>query len=58
MLNNSAPGGGEGFFVEAGRPAEGEGLPPASPVDVARLQAAGERYGSEVVGPPLQPSAR
>jgi mannose-6-phosphate isomerase-like protein (cupin superfamily) len=57
MLNITAPGGGEGFFVEAGRPAEGDGLPPAAPIDVARLRRAGEMFGSEVIGPPLVPAS-
>jgi len=29
MLTLLTPGGGEGVFIEAGRPAEGDGLPPA-----------------------------
>jgi quercetin dioxygenase-like cupin family protein len=57
MLNITVPGGGEGFFVEAGRPAERAGLPPAASVDVARLRQAGQLYGSEVIGPPLSPTA-
>jgi quercetin dioxygenase-like cupin family protein len=57
MLNLMTPGGGEGFFVEAGRPAEDDGLPPAGPIDIARLRHAGEVYGAEVVGPPLGSSA-
>lgn len=52
MLNIMSPGGGEGFFAEAGRPAEADGLPPAGPPDIAALQRAGEKYGSEIVGPP------
>jgi mannose-6-phosphate isomerase-like protein (cupin superfamily) len=56
MLNLMTPGGGEGYFAEAGRPAEGEGLPPVEPVDVGRLQQAGVRYGAEIVGPPLSPA--
>jgi mannose-6-phosphate isomerase-like protein (cupin superfamily) len=47
------PGGGEGFFVQAGRPAEGEGLPPAGPPDMARLKALSEQFGVEIVGPPM-----
>jgi quercetin dioxygenase-like cupin family protein len=45
-----APGGMDGFFREAGRPVTGDGPPP--PVDegeIARTQAAGERYGLKVV---------
>jgi len=51
------PGGGEGFFVEAGRPAEGEGLPPPGPPDIARLQAVATKYHIEFVGPPLEPAS-
>ncbi len=56
MLNITTPGGGEGFFVAGGRPAEAAGLPPAAPVDVDRLRRAGEHFGSEVLGPPLRPA--
>ena len=51
------PGGGEGFFVEAGRPAAGAGLPPPGPPDIARLQAVAAKYHMEFVGPPLEPAA-
>jgi hypothetical protein len=51
-------GGGEGFFVEAGRPAEDDGLPPAGPVDIQNLRRAGDIYDAEVVGPPLTSAAR
>jgi mannose-6-phosphate isomerase-like protein (cupin superfamily) len=47
------PGGGEGFFVEGGRPAAGPGLPPPAPPDVARMEAAAAKYRLEFVGPPL-----
>jgi mannose-6-phosphate isomerase-like protein (cupin superfamily) len=53
MLNLMTPGGGEGFFVAAGRPAGDDGLPAPGPVDVDRLRRAGEQYGAVVVGPPL-----
>jgi len=53
MLTLITPGGGEGFFVDVSRPAEGEGLPPAAPVDVEQLRRVGADYGDEVVGPPL-----
>jgi hypothetical protein len=51
------PGTGEGFFVEAGRSAEGDGMPPEGPVDVASLRRASEIYGAELVGPPMTPPA-
>jgi mannose-6-phosphate isomerase-like protein (cupin superfamily) len=51
------PGGGEGFFVTAGRPAEGPGLPPPAPPDVATLAAVAVQYHQENIGPPLAPVA-
>ncbi len=56
LLVLMVPGGGEGFFVEAGRPAEGDGMPQPQPPDLARLQAMMEKYHQEVVGPPLPPT--
>src|SRR5262249_32941197 len=53
MLNISSPGGSEGFFVEAGRPAQAPGLPPEGPLDIDRLRQAREKYGSVLAGPPL-----
>jgi mannose-6-phosphate isomerase-like protein (cupin superfamily) len=54
MLNLMAPGGGEGYFRDTGRPAEGEGLPPAGPIDPAAYLEHGPRYGTQVVGPPIR----
>lgn len=51
------PGGGEQFFVDAGRPVENDGLPEPAPPDVARLQTVAERFGVEFVGPPLAPAS-
>lgn len=56
LLVLMVPGGGEGFFVEAGRPAESDGLPQPQQPDLARLQEMMEKYHQEVVGPPLPPS--
>ncbi len=56
LLVLMVPGGGEGFFVEAGRPAEGDGLPEPRPPDRVRLQSMMEKYHQEVVGPPLPPN--
>jgi|SRR5262245_57504959 len=53
MLTLLVPGGGEGVFIEGGRPAEHDGLPPAQPPDIAALKAVSERYGAEIVGPPM-----
>lgn len=47
------PGGGEGFFIDAGRPAAGPGLPPPAPPDIARLQEVATKYHQEFIGPPL-----
>ena len=55
MLTLISPGGGERFFVDAGRAPEGEGLPPAGPPDVEKLARVGAEYGNEIVGPPLAP---
>lgn len=57
MLTLLTPGGGEGVFIDGGRPAEHEGLPPAAPPDIPALKRVSERYGAEIVGPPLAPSA-
>ncbi len=56
LLVLMVPGGGEQFFVEAGRSAGGAGLPEPEPPDLARLQAMMEKYHQQVVGPPLSPS--
>jgi mannose-6-phosphate isomerase-like protein (cupin superfamily) len=54
LLTMLTPGGGEGFFIEAGRPAEQESLPPSAPVDVAMLQRVARKFDMELVGPPMQ----
>jgi mannose-6-phosphate isomerase-like protein (cupin superfamily) len=56
LLVLMVPGGGEQFFVEAGRPAEGPGLPEPQPPDLARMQTMMEKFHQEVVGPPLPPA--
>jgi quercetin dioxygenase-like cupin family protein len=53
MLTLLSPGGGERFFVDAGRPPEGPGLPPPGPPDLEKLKRAADVYASEIVGPPL-----
>jgi quercetin dioxygenase-like cupin family protein len=58
MLTLLSPGGGERFFLEAGRTPEGPGLPPPGPPDVARLREVAARFGNEIVGPPLALEAR
>jgi hypothetical protein len=44
------------FFADLSRPAQGAGLPSAGSVDVGQLRRVGDRYGDEVVGPPLAPA--
>ena len=53
MLTLLVPGGGERIFVEAGRPAEGPGLPPAAPPDIPTLARVARKYGNDIVGPPM-----
>jgi hypothetical protein len=44
------PGGIEGFFREAGTPANGDGpAPPVDSAEIARTDIAGRRYGLQVV---------
>ena len=57
MLTLLTPGGGEGFFVQAGRPPEHDGLPPATPPDIPTLKRVGDLFGAEIVGPPMPPQA-
>jgi len=56
MLTLLTPGGGEGVFIDGGRPAEGDGLPPATPPDIEKLKRVSELYGAEIIGPPMTPS--
>jgi hypothetical protein len=53
FLNLMTPGGFEKFFADAGRRAEGDGLPPAGPPDVELLGRVSAAYDSELLGPPL-----
>jgi quercetin dioxygenase-like cupin family protein len=57
LLTLMTPGGGEQFFVEAGRPAERMTLPPAGPPDLAKLEEVAIRFGSEFYKPGQTPSA-
>jgi quercetin dioxygenase-like cupin family protein len=52
VLTLLTPGGGEQFFLDAGREPEGPGLPPPGPPDIALLKEVSARYGNEIVGPP------
>jgi mannose-6-phosphate isomerase-like protein (cupin superfamily) len=58
MLTILTPGGGEGVFIDAGRPAEHDGLPPAAPPDIEKLKRVTAAYGGEIVGPPMAPGGR
>ncbi len=55
-LQITAPAGFEDFIAAAGRPAEAPGLPGHTEPDMPRLLAAAQRYGSQILGPPPQPS--
>ena len=48
------PAGFDRFVIEAGEPAQQRALPPPAPPDIAKLDAAGAKYGIETVGPPVQ----
>jgi quercetin dioxygenase-like cupin family protein len=52
------PAGGEGYFIEGGRPAQDDGMPPASPPDFAKLEEVAAKYHIEMVGPPLEPKEK
>jgi len=58
MLTLLVPGGGERMFVEGGRPAEHEGMPPVAPPDIPQLQRVAQKYGNAIVGPPMKRSTR
>jgi mannose-6-phosphate isomerase-like protein (cupin superfamily) len=55
MLGILTPGGGEGFFAEGGRPAQGEGFPPPAPRDLEQLRRVAVQFGARIVGPPMTP---
>jgi mannose-6-phosphate isomerase-like protein (cupin superfamily) len=56
ILELAIPGGLEQFHVEAGKPAEGPGLPPPEAPDVERLEEAAHRHGIQQIGPPMESS--
>jgi mannose-6-phosphate isomerase-like protein (cupin superfamily) len=58
LLTLITPGGGEGFFVAGGRPAEGDGLPPAGRPDIEALKRVSAQYNAEIIGPPMTPAGR
>jgi quercetin dioxygenase-like cupin family protein len=49
------PSGFDQFVVEGGEPAGSRTLPPPSEVDFAKLTAATEKYGQEILGPLVLP---
>ncbi|MDQ6636426.1 MAG: AraC family ligand binding domain-containing protein, partial [Candidatus Dormibacteraeota bacterium] len=55
ILELVLPGGFERFHIEGGRPAEGPGLPPPAPPDIAKLDRLTDSYGLRFVGPPMSP---
>ena len=57
MLTLLSPGGGEAFFVAAGRPAGHDGFPPPGPPDIERLRQAATGFGMEILGPPMTPAS-
>lgn len=48
------PAGFDRFVVEGGEPARERALPPPAAPDIAKLEAAGAKYGIETLGPPVQ----
>jgi len=51
------PGGAERFFIEAGRPAEGDGLPPRGQMDVGLMGRISTKFQMEIIGPPMKPNS-
>jgi quercetin dioxygenase-like cupin family protein len=52
-LQVTSPAGFENYIGEIGRAPDHEGLPDPSPPDLRRLLAAAERFGHDIVGPPI-----
>jgi hypothetical protein len=50
MVGLLSPGGGEGYFAEAGLPVTGPNPPQP---DLERITGANAKYGNEHVGPPM-----
>jgi hypothetical protein len=48
------PAGFDRFVVEGGEPARERTLPPPGAPDLAKLEAAGAKYGIETLGPPVR----
>ena len=52
-LQITSPAGFEHYISEIGGPAEHPGLPHPSQPDIPRLTKAAERFGHQIVGPPM-----
>ncbi|HEU4619506.1 MAG TPA: cupin domain-containing protein, partial [Gammaproteobacteria bacterium] len=55
ILTLMTPGGGERYFIDAGRTPDGPGLPPPGPLDIETYKRVATRFDAEIVGPPLRP---
>jgi hypothetical protein len=51
-LHNEQPSGHERFYREGGEAGTSRSLPPARPPDMAKVTAAAEKYGIEILGLP------
>lgn len=58
LLTLISPGGGERFFVAAGRTPESDGLPPTAPPDIEKLKRVSNDFGADIIGPPMQRPAQ
>ncbi len=56
ILELVQPGGHEGFYLEAGRPALDDTIPAFDPRDLEQARALYAKYGLEDAGPPLPPA--
>jgi len=54
-LQITSPAGFENYVNEIGRPPERAGLPDPTPPNIEQLLQAAQRYGVDIVGPPLSP---
>jgi quercetin dioxygenase-like cupin family protein len=52
-LQVTSPAGFEDYVAELGRPATQAGLPDPTPPDHEHLMAVSERFGYQIIGPPL-----
>ena len=52
LFTVNTPAGHERFYREGGEPGLARTLPPPGPPNMAKLAAAAEKYGIEILGPP------